>query len=102
MVDVILMSSDVWAEVAIFTHLNCIWCVVIVNCLGQVLYLDRASRTKETLPNFRERCRVTRHSRVFRELTGCQRTLGFWDVTTLVKTEIVKYYIDNLYVSSSS
>ena len=30
------------------------WC-----CLGQVLYLDRAPHTKETLPDFRERCRVT-------------------------------------------
>ena len=30
--------------------------MVIVNCLGQVLYLGRASRTKETLPDFRERC----------------------------------------------
>ena len=36
----------------------------------QVLYLDRAPRTKETLPDFREKCRVTRHSRVFRWLTG--------------------------------
>ena len=30
------------------------------------LYLGRASRTKETLPNFHEKCRVSRHSRVFR------------------------------------
>ena len=30
-------------------------------CLGQVLYLGRAPRTKETLPDFRERCRVNRH-----------------------------------------
>ena len=37
----------------------------------QVLYLGRAPRTKETLPDFREKCRVTRHSRVFRGLTGC-------------------------------
>ena len=29
-------------------------CVVIVNCLGQVLYLGRALRTKETLPAFCE------------------------------------------------
>ena len=35
----------------------------------QVLYLGRAHRTKETLPDFREKCRVTRHSRVFRRLT---------------------------------
>ena len=33
------------------------------------------------LPNFREKCRVTRHSRVFRGLTGSQRTPGFWGVT---------------------
>ena len=37
--------------------LSCRTCVVIVNCLGQVLYLGRAPRTKETLPYFRE-CRV--------------------------------------------
>ena len=35
---------------------------VILNCLGQVLYLGIAPRTKETLLNFRERCQVTRHS----------------------------------------
>ena len=43
----------------------------------QVLYLGRAPRTKETLPDFREICRVTRHSRVFPGLTGSQRTPGF-------------------------
>ena len=32
---------------------------VILNCLGQVLYLGRAPRTKETLSDFSERCRVT-------------------------------------------
>ena len=37
--------------------LACRPCVVIVNCLGHVLYLGRAPRTKETLPYFRE-CRV--------------------------------------------
>ena len=41
----------------------------------QVLYLGRAPHTKETLPDFREKCRVTRHSRVFRGLTGSQRKL---------------------------
>ena len=50
----------------------------------QVLYLGRAPRTKETLPDFREKCQVTRHSRVFRGLTGSQRTPGFWDVTVTV------------------
>ena len=59
--------------------------VLIIDCyIGlfetsfmQVLYLGRAHRTKETLPDFREKCWVTRHSRVFRGLTGSQRTPGF-------------------------
>ena len=61
-------------------------CVAILNCLGQVLYLGRAPRTKETLPDFRERCRVTRHSPVFRGLTGCQRDTRVWGVTSLVNS----------------
>ena len=47
----------------------------------QVLYLGRAPRTKETLPDFREKCRVTRHSQVFFGLKGSQWTPGFWGVT---------------------
>ena len=47
----------------------------------QVLYLGRAPRTKETLPDFREKCRITRHSRVFCGLTGSQWTPEFWGVT---------------------
>ena len=47
----------------------------------QVLYLDRAPRTKETLPDFLKWRRVTRHPLVFRGLTGSQRTPGFWGVT---------------------
>ena len=47
----------------------------------QVLYLGRAPRTKETLPDFRKKCQVTRHSRVFHGLTGSQRTPEFWGVT---------------------
>ena len=43
----------------------------------QVLYLGRAPRTKETLPDFLKWRRVTRHSLVFRGLTGSQRTPGF-------------------------
>ena len=56
----------------------------ILDCLGQVnvgfiqvLYLGRAPRTKETLPDFGDKCRVTRYSRVFHGLTGSQRTPGF-------------------------
>ena len=29
-------------------------CVAILNCLGQVLYLGRAPRTKETLSDFHD------------------------------------------------
>ena len=47
------MSIDAGAQAAIIL-LACRPCVVIVNCLGQVLYLSRAPRTKETLPDFRE------------------------------------------------
>ena len=52
------------------------WC-----CLGHVLYLGRASSKNETLPDFRERCRVKRHPRVSRELTDSQRTPRIWCVT---------------------
>ena len=74
------MSINAGAQVAIIL-LTCGPCVVIVNLLGQVCTLGRAPRTKETLPDFRKWCRVTRHPRVFHRLTGCQRTLGFWGVT---------------------
>ena len=42
----------------------------------QVLYLGRAPRTKETLPDFLKWRLVTRHPLVFRGLTGSQRTPG--------------------------
>ena len=40
----------------------------------QVLYLGRAPRTKETLPDFLKWRQVTRRPLVFRGLTGSQRT----------------------------
>ena len=43
----------------------------------QVMYLGRAPRTKETLPDFLTWRRVTQHPLVFRGLTGSQRTPGF-------------------------
>ena len=59
--------------------------IIVILMFGtgymQVLYLGRAPRTKDTLPDFWEKCRVTRHSRVFHGLTGSQRTPGFWGVT---------------------
>ena len=43
----------------------------------QVMYLGRAPRTKETLPDFLKWRRVTRHPLVFRGLTGSQQTPRF-------------------------
>ena len=70
---VLLMRLDILDYIALFGTGNA--------GFRQVLYLGRAPRTKETLPDFREKCRVTRHSRVFRGLTGSQRTPGVWGVT---------------------
>ena len=64
-----------------FNHRLLYW--IVWDRFIQVLYLGRAPRTKKTLPDFCEKCRVTRHSRVFRGLTGSQRTPGFWGVTVL-------------------
>ena len=47
--------------------------VVVVNCWDRFCTLGRTPRTKETLPDFHEWCRVTRHPRIFRGLMGCQR-----------------------------
>ena len=57
--------------------LACGPCVVIVNCWDRLCTLGRAPRTKETFPDFHEWYRVTRHPRIFRGLTSCQRTPGF-------------------------
>ena len=59
-----------------FTHIY-----VILNLLGQVLFLGRAPRAKEALPDFREWSRFTRHPLLFRGLTGSQRTPEIWGVT---------------------
>ena len=58
----------------------------------QVMYLGRAPRTKETLPDFREKCRVIRHSRVFRGLTGSQRTPRDRGVTGVLSLLFVDPY----------
>ena len=56
-------------------------CCDYIGLLGtgfmHVLYLGRAPRTKETLPDFLKWRRVTRHPLVFRGLTGSQWTPGF-------------------------
>ena len=74
------MGINAGAQVAIIL-LACRPCVVIVDYWDK-LYFGRAPRIKETLPDFHEWCRVTRHPRIFCGLTGCQRDLRFWGVTT--------------------
>ena len=44
-------------------------------CWDRLCTKGRAPRTEETLPDFRERCRVTRHSRAF--LRVVNGPLGF-------------------------
>ena len=66
------MSIVLWAQEAVFTHVIVDW-----DRFMQVMYLGRAPRTKETLPDFLKWRRVTRHPLVFRGLTGSQRTPGF-------------------------
>ena len=68
-----------WAQVAVLNHKLLYW--TVWDKFMQVLYLGRAPRIKETMLDFREKCRVTRHSRVFRGLTGSQRTPGIWGIT---------------------
>ena len=63
------------AQEVIFTLYNCIWdpvwsLMLIGTGYIQVMYLGRSPRTKETLPDFREECQVTRHSRVFSRVDG--------------------------------
>ena len=58
-----------WAKVVALIYIYCIYWTVWERFM-QVMYLGRAPHTKETLPDFREKCRVTRHSGVFRGLTG--------------------------------
>ena len=62
------MSIGLWAQVAVLLM------DYYIGLLGQVTYRlctkGRAPRTKETLPDFHERCRVTRHSRAFPLVDG--------------------------------
>ena len=67
------MSIVVWVQVIIFTHDIDVW--------DRLYTVGRAPCTRETLPDFRESGRVTRHSRVFRRLKGNQWTPWFWGVT---------------------
>ena len=57
--------------------------------------MGRAPRTKETLPDFLKWRRVTRPPLVFRELTGSQRTPGFWGVTDFPIVKHIKVSSDS-------
>ena len=50
----------------------------------QVLYLGRAPRTKENLLDSSEKCRVTRHSRVFSRVDGYSMDPRVWSVTFIL------------------
>ena len=68
----IFVEYCLWAQVAAL-DIYCIYWTVWDRYM-QVLYLGRAPRTKETLPDFLKWRRVTRLPLVFRGLTGSQRT----------------------------
>ena len=77
--------------------------IAYIGLLGQVnagliqeLYLGRAPRTKETLPDFLKWRRVTRPPLVFRGLTGSQRTPGFWGVTIFLVLKVLYFYVKRL------
>ena len=61
--------------------------VAVVNCWDRLFIFGRAPHRKETLPDFHEWCRITRHPRTFCGLTDCQRTPGKWGVTGGSKAE---------------
>ena len=70
-----VVSINAGAQEVIFTLYSCIrdpaWSLMLIGTSYiQVMYLGRAPRTKETLLDFREKCRVTRHSRVFPRVDG--------------------------------
>ena len=78
--------------------------VVSVKCWDRLCILGRASSSKETLPDFHEWCRVTRHPRIFRGLIGCQWTTGKWGITTTIYQRVVHRIIyqsmsTNIYIS---
>ena len=78
-----------WAQVAVLLMLR-LHCTVR-DMYMQVLYLGRAPRTKETLPEFLKWRRVTRHPLVFRGLTGSQRTPRFGASQLGIKAKVNDY-----------
>ena len=69
MVRIYWLSDDAGAQVAIiYSHLDPMWSLDVLG--HRLCTKGRAPRTNETLPNFRERCRVTRHSQAFSRIDG--------------------------------
>ena len=80
-----------------FTHVM-IYCTVRDRFI-QVLYLGRAPRTKETLPDFLKWRRVTRHPLVFRGLAGSKcpgfrasQTILTIQIESVVGTNLISYF----------
>ena len=96
-----LVSIDVRVHVVIFTHLIVYEPgVTVVNCWDRLCTLGRAPRTKETLPDFREWCRVTRHPRVFHGLMGVVNgppgfgaSHKFYKIISLEKKNFIQVFI---------
>ena len=70
-----VISINAGTQEVILTLYSCIrdpaWSLMLIGTdYIQMMYLGRAPRTKETFPDFREKCRVTRHSRVFPRVDG--------------------------------
>ena len=65
--------------------------MVIVDVWDRCCTMGRAPLTKEALSDFPEECRVTRHSRIFRGLTGSQRIPGIWGVTEVTISSAIPY-----------
>ena len=77
---ILMMSIVVWAQEAVFTHIN-----VILDCLGQVIYrlciwVELLVQRKLCLIFVRNVESPDIHE-CFRGLTGSQRTPGNWGVT---------------------
>ena len=76
------MSIDAGAQVAVI--LLAFGPCVVILIVGTGCTLGRAPRTKETLPDFHEWCRVTRHPRLFRGLSTDTSVLGRYKIDSIV------------------
>ena len=83
--DMIIVSIDAGAQEAIFTHLFHMW-TLCGRWDRLCIWVDLPIQKR--LSDFREKCRITRLSRVFHGLTGGQQTPGFWGVTEHLLVEL--------------